>query len=105
MNAILMNALLKGLADIIAALTRTLAKSGLAIILLFCGILSIGYFSFFQYGQFREAIKESKAECDAKIIALSGRLDTCEAERMRQAIEIAVLKVEIKAFTSVRAKQ
>ncbi len=102
MYDILMKAIFEGIATIFQSFARTVAKNGLAIMLLVLGFLGVIWYASWQHREAQKEIEANKADCVGKIESLEKRLDHCEAQRMDLAIKVAVLEVEIKALTKAK---
>lgn len=102
MNDLIMKALLEGFATLIRSFVRTVAKNGLAIMLLVIGFAGAIYVVVWQHDQYRADIVSNRAECEAKIDALNVRLTICEEQRKKQEIDIAVLNA--KYLSLIEAK-
>ena len=104
MNPLIMKALFEGFALLIGSFVRTAASKGFSIMLLVIGFGGVVWFASWQRGQMLEVIRETKTECKSEIENLQKRLSHCEEQREKQAIDIAVMKVEIKALTAVKKR-
>lgn len=104
MNPLIMKALFEGFAVLIGSFVRTAASKGFSIMLLVIGFGGVVWFASWQRGQMLEEIRETKTECRSEIENLEKRLSHCEEQREKQAIDIAVMKVEIRALTASKKK-
>ncbi len=91
MNKLVMDAIFSGLAALVSSFFNTASKKGLAITVLVLAIAGLVWFVF----EIENRRRDDVTRLEVKINKAQSELDTCNAQRMEQAVKIARLEVKI----------
>ena len=91
MNKEVMDAFWAGVVTLVNSIFNTASKKGLAISILVLAIAGLVWFVF----EIENRRKDDVARLEVKIDKAQSELDTCNAQRMEQAVKIARLEVKI----------
>lgn len=100
MNQVLMKALIDGAAVLIGSMFNTAARKGLAIMLLVCAVVFLGWFNFAADAKHSREVDALKGE----VKEVREELRQCNADRAALAVKFAQLETRFELFAKTKKK-